>query len=137
AESEPPTQRLTTPLVAENHPLMRDLNWQGLLIQAAAKPTREDSDQVLLWQGDRPLIVLRETARERRLFCNFDLRYSNAGRLPAFIVLLHRFLEEARDAKPAFSRRNLQTAQLISTGVDPVGEPVTLHFRAPDGTETT
>lgn len=135
-ESDPPSQRLAGSLVAENHRLMRELNWQGLLIQATAPATQEEGDQVLLWQGDRPLIVLRNSGRDAQLLCNFDLRYSNAARLPAFVILLHRFIDEVREAQPTFSRRNLQTAQLISTGANPLGSAVTVHFQNAAGEET-
>src|SRR5690606_32602535 len=127
AEPRQPERFLSDALVAENHPLMRELNWQGLLIQADSEVALEDDDRVLLWQGERPLIVLRQSARKEWLLCNFDLRYSNAGRLPAFVVLLHRFLDQLREAKPHFEQRNLQTGQTFFASADPLAVALSLR----------
>lgn len=141
-EPQPPENFLTAPIVAENHPLVRDLNWQGLLVQSGTEVELREQDRVLIWQGDRPLIVLRETPApngmgiESRLFCHFDLRYSNAGRLPSFILLLHRFLEDVRSAKPVFEQRNLQTSQIYSIAANPLGDDLSIRFTSRSGTVT-
>lgn len=84
-------------VVAEPHTLVEGLNWQPLLVREAPALTRHSNDRVLVWQADRPLIVLRQMpAGGRLLLCNFDLDTSNALKLPAFAVLLHRFLESVR-----------------------------------------
>jgi hypothetical protein len=70
-------------------------------------------DEVLLWQGSRPLIWLRGDASQRSLVVNFDLRQSNADRLPAFVILLNRFAEEVRSRKVALERGNVETNQLL------------------------
>lgn len=136
AEREQPGRLLTAPIVAEHHPLMQELNWQGLLVQATGEIAPDERDQVLLWQGDRPLLVLRESGRQRWLLCNFDLRYSNAARLPAFVILLHRFLDEVREAKPEFERRNLQSSQTVATGADALGKEVIARYERVDGQRT-
>ena len=83
-------------VVAENHPFMADLNWQSLVCRSSMSVPRTEGDEVLLWQSDRPLIMLRRAGAYRQLIFNFDLTASNAERLPAFIVLLHRFAEFVR-----------------------------------------
>lgn len=140
AESAVPENLARGPVVPENHPLMRDLNWEGLLLQQGeAELEPQEEDVVLLWKGDRPLIVLRQVGSRRWLFCNFDLRYTNAGRLPSFVVLLHRFLEEVRENKPAFEQKNLQTGQRIAAAIHPfgaagsTGADLLLTFRGLDG----
>ncbi|GAA5483473.1 BatA domain-containing protein [Haloferula sargassicola] len=106
-------------IVAEEHPLVADLNWQSLLVRETIQLDRQPSDNVLLWQDERPLIFVHETAREnappgRQLCFNFDLRLSNAATQPAFIVCLHRFVESLRDQRVAPSSANLETGQAIS-----------------------
>lgn len=103
-------------IVAEKHPLIDGLNWQSLLVRETIQIQRRESDTVLLWQGTRPLIFLRETEnpRSRQLSFNFDLRLSNAATQPAFIVMLHRFAEELRSAKVAPATENLETGQPVT-----------------------
>lgn len=106
-------------IVAAAHPLIDGLNWQSLLVRETIQLERRPSDTVLLWQGSRPLILLREneaTATSpagRMLGFNFDLRLSNASTQPAFIVMLHRFAEELRTAKIAASTELLECSQPI------------------------
>lgn len=100
-------------ILAEPHPLMDGLNWQSLLVRETLELDRLPSDTVLLWQDKRPLIFLREKPGTRQLCFNFDLRLSNAGNQPAFIVLLHRFAESIREAKVAPTSANLETSQPI------------------------
>jgi hypothetical protein len=107
-------------IVAEKSPLIDGLNWQSLLVRETIQLQRRDVDSVLLWQGDRALIFLRETPAtaeapaSRQLCFNFDLRLSNAETQPAFIVMLHRFAEELRAAKVAPATENLETAQPLT-----------------------
>ena len=63
---------------------------------------------------------------------NFDVRQSNADRLPAFVVLLNRFLETVREKKVAFERSNVETNQPLHVASDPAGPPP----RMPDGDAT-
>ncbi|MBL9130282.1 MAG: VWA domain-containing protein, partial [Verrucomicrobiaceae bacterium] len=89
-------------IVAETHPLVAGLSWQGLLARETPPLPRTPEDRVLLWQGERPLIALRQTkSGARQLLCHFDTGTSNALRLPALAVLLHRFLESVREEKLA------------------------------------
>ncbi len=106
-------------IVAEKHPLIDGLNWQSLLVRETIQLQRRPSDTVLLYQGTRPLIFLRENEATpekpatRQLCFNFDLRLSNAATQPAFIVMLHRFAEELRAAKVAPASELLETGQSL------------------------
>jgi hypothetical protein len=101
-------------LVSENHPLMENLNWQGLIARETfAAPSRE-GDRVLLWQGSRPLIVLRRQNGKPQLVFHFDVRQSNATRLPAFPLLIHRFFSLLREEKIAPSAANVETRQRLA-----------------------
>jgi Aerotolerance regulator N-terminal len=112
-------------ILAEVHPLLDNLNWQSLLVRETAQLDRLPSDTVLLWQEKRPLIFLREKPASatqpatRQLCFNFDLRLSNAGNQPAFIVLLHRFAESIREAKVAPTAQNLDTSQPLDLTAAP------------------
>lgn len=112
-------------ILAEPHPLLDGLNWQSLLVRETLQLDRLPSDTVILWQEKRPLIFLRnQPATEKRpanrqLCFNFDLRLSNAGNQPAFIVLLHRFAETIREAKVAPTSANLESGQPIQITAAP------------------
>ena len=110
--------------IAENHPLTAGLVWNGLLCKATDPIPGKPGDETLLWQGDRPLVFLRGTGAGRALIINFDLRQSNADRLPAFVVLLGRFVESVRAETVAFERRNAETNQLLDVAGDPAGPPL-------------
>ncbi len=108
------TAALLGEIVSEAHPLTEGLNWQSLLVREGMVMPRDSRDRVLLWQGTRPLISLRQTpAGARQLFCHFDLTTSNARKLPALAVLLHRFLEQVRAEKIAPEGTNLDLRQRL------------------------
>ena len=116
-------------IVAEPHPLMEGLNWQGLLARSQKAAERQGQDRVLLWQGERPLILLRQMpAGGRQLICQFDLDSSNARKLPAFTVLLHRFLESLRADKIAPEAANFDLRQRLAIAHDRRPEAVPLTF---------
>ena len=114
---------LSGEIVAQNHPLTDGLNWNGLICKATAPISPEDGDEPLLWQGGRPLVFLRGAHAKRELVVNFDLHQSNADRLPAFIVLVNRFLETIRAEKVQFEQRNVETNQLLEVAGNPAGPP--------------
>ena len=118
--------------LAENHPLNAGLVWNGLLCKQMESIPAQKDDETLVWQGDRALIFLRGNPAARSLVVNFDVRQSNADRLPAFVVLLNRFLETVREQKVGFERLNVETNQLLRMASDPTGPPP----RMPDGDAT-
>lgn len=129
---------LTAPVVPENHPLMENLNWQGLRVRDTLGLPFREGDSALLWQGDRPLIFLRSVGNVRQLVFNFDVRHSNASRLPAFALLVHRFFSLLREEKIAPSAANVETGQTVAlAGAGPVVAPHRPEFfsiPAADGT---
>jgi hypothetical protein len=106
-------------VVAGNHPLTGELNWHGLLCKETLSVPAREGDVPLVWQGTRRLMFLRESADARLLVVNFDLRFSNAPRLPAFVLALHRFVESVRAAKAAPEKRNVETNQLVNAPGEP------------------
>ena len=101
-------------MITENHPLMENLNWQGLIANDTLGVPVREGDQTLLWQGGRRLIFLRSQENKTQLVFNFDVRQSNATRLPAFPLLLHRFFGQIREEKPAYEAANVETRQTVT-----------------------
>ena len=110
-------------LLAESHPLMDHLNWDPLIVRSSLQIPRKEIDTVLLWQEKTPLIMLRDNGQTQQLLFNFDIKGSNALKLPAFIILVHRFAEELRQQKPALERRVLETAQPLNLTIPQNAEP--------------
>lgn len=110
-QEQVPHRFLSGPLVAANHPLVAELDWQGLIARSTPSVPMAEGDVVLLWQGERPLLFLRENGERRQLVVNFDVLHSNAPRLPAFVVLVHRFAALVREEKIAAEVRNLELRQ--------------------------
>ena len=102
-------------VVGEPHPLTDGLNWQGLLVRQGIVVPPSPQDRTLVWQGERPLISLRTTPNGReQLLCHFDLITSNARKIPALAVLVHRFLESARRQKIAPESANFDLRQRLA-----------------------
>ncbi len=125
-------------IVAEKHPLIDGLNWQSLLVRETIQLQRRTSDTVILRQGTRALIFVRETEAtaeapaSRQLCFNFDLRLSNAETQPAFIVMLHRFAEQLRDEKVAPTFEILETAQPVVLAAGPATNAPPLRMESID-----
>lgn len=103
----------TGAIVTEPHPLMDGLVWDGLLSQGPGSFVPAPADQTLLWQGEKPLIVLSKTGAVQQLIFNFDLTTSNAARLPAFVLLAGRFLAGVREAKAVHFTENYECDQWL------------------------
>ncbi len=104
---------------AEAHPLVDGLNWQPLAVREVPRFAARPSDRVLVWQGHAPLVFLRGDPSGERLLMNFDVVKSNAATLPAFVVMLHRFVERVRDARVASEALMLEAGQRIRLAHDP------------------
>ena len=118
-----PGKLLAGDIVAENHPLVAGLNWQQLLVSETFSITPRDSDDRLVSQGSRPLLLLRHNGKAQALLVNFDLRHSNAAQLPAFILLLHRFVESIRAGLPDVEVLNAETGQSLPGDVHAPATP--------------
>lgn len=104
-------------IVNESHPLMDELHWNTLKVRDGIQLEVRKTDRILLRQGERPLIFLRDIAASAekpaaRLLCfNFDPVEAEVIKVPAFAVLVHRFVESVRSAKVAQVALNLETSQ--------------------------
>ena len=134
-----PNRYMTGRIAAENHPLITGLNWQGLIARRSPGVPPKETDTVLLWQDERALIFLRTEGGRRQLFLNFELATSNAANLPAFIVMMHRFVETLREEKVAPMAENYETGQpldlavqtspIVIEGQEEATEPPPLQYR--------
>lgn len=129
ADPEPRSKLLPGVVVAEDHPLVTNLSWQGLLVRDSQLVRALDGDDVLLWHGDRPLIFLRGRGSDQSLVINFDVSQSNADRIPAFIVLLNRFVDRVRAEKVGFMRANFDVNQPLDVATTPDGSPPVIEGR--------
>ncbi|NJK91916.1 MAG: hypothetical protein HC904_08865 [Blastochloris sp.] len=108
--------------------MMQGLRWQGLLSSGPEDFQLQPQDEVLLWQNQKPLIFVKRSARS--LMFNFDFEYSNADRLPAVLVMLNRFWEEASRALPGFRAVTARPGQLLALSSPQAGVERKLTFRA-------
>ena len=116
--AEPAPGYLGGPIVVENDDLVEGLDFRGLVVGNASDQVRAEDDRVLVWQGERPLLTLRETASTQTLLVGFALEESNADRIPAFVLALHRFAVHVRENKRAYFQDNVETRQLLDVALD-------------------
>jgi hypothetical protein len=122
------------PFAMEDDPLNLDLNWQALGVQLLDTTPVTPQDHVLLWKGQKPVIFVRTLAGDRReLVFNFNFSTSNASRLPAFVLLVSRFVESVRQDKLAPETRNAELAEPLLVTTDPTKGAVIVH--GSDGNE--
>ena len=118
-------QYLAGGIIATQHPLMNGINWQALLIRETISLEIRPSDEVLLRQAERPLILLRSTPAtatvpaSQQLLFNFDPRLSNIDTQPALSVCLLRFAEQIRSKKIAKSQENWECGQPLNIAIKP------------------
>ncbi|MFM9058689.1 MAG: BatA domain-containing protein [Planctomycetaceae bacterium] len=143
-------------IATEDHPLVNDLAWGGLLSGPAGDLSCGSNDEPLLWKGSRPLVFLRHATLEggrevEALVFNFDVAHSTATRTPAVVVLIGRFLDRLRsggdrpwtgnvdagqaiDAPQALGGRGGMLVELVDTNVEfvAIDQVVDFRGRAPD-----
>ncbi len=123
-------------IVAEKHSLMDGLNWQSLLVRNVPPIPHTADDQVLLWQGTRALIILRPLTNGKQcLIFNFDITLSNIDKSESSVVLLYRFLNGIREAKPSHEQAITETSQpldLITPAITKEN-PLTLEIQPLSG----
>jgi len=119
-------------ILAEDHPLVRDLNWNGFLGRPMAKFRLRPGDQPLVWMGANPLLVLRENGSVRQLILCFNPERGNAERMPAVVLTLSRFIERLREQKVGYEAVNLETHQRIRLATDAGAGDLRLRFTPVD-----
>jgi len=127
-------------IVAEKHPLTNGLNFQSLLVRQVPSRHLLDTDQVIVWQGKRPLILLRHHRnRTTSLIFNFDIKLSNFSKTEAPIVLLLRHIETIRSAKLSHQRLITETSQPLKLTTPPISKksPLLYQITPLDSNKTT
>ncbi len=122
-------------LIQERHPLADHLDWHPLMAADSLGIPPREGDEPVVWIGERPVVFLRGKEDRRMLCFNFDLQQSNARRLPAFVLGLHRFLEVVRSRTVREEWRNVECNQRLRCPVetDAAASPVTLTWKGADG----
>lgn len=126
-----PTKYLTGNIVVEKHPLTEGLNWQALLVKEVPASAHTETDEVLLWQGNRPLIFVRPLPNNKRcMIFNFALEHSNILKTEAAVILMLRFFEEVRDSKLSHQQLITETSQPLKLVSPPVSQqnPLTIEI---------
>lgn len=103
----------STPIVSMPHELTDALEWRGLLTTKPPPLKLEKGDEVLLWRGENPLVLLRRGGVQPVLVLNFSFGRSTAARHPAFVLLLHRFMDLVRQGKESYARDNVGLGTLL------------------------
>ena len=135
-DAKPSAPVLSGTLLVEKHPLTEGLGWQGLVCQDSMKVPLRPEDEPLVWIGDRAVVFLRTTGDRPQLCFNFDLNKSNARRLPALVLTLHRWMEDYRRQWPAEEWTLTECSQALPVAVLPPPAPPVLTLRTagqPDG----
>lgn len=116
------------PVFAENHSLTEGLNWSGLLVPSPGPLAPGDKATMLLWLGSAPLAWLEEG----RLFLNWRWQDSNAGHIPAPLLLMRRYLQSVQQAAPGTLMGNWPAGALL-----PLPGAGTFSLELPDGQRRT
>lgn len=129
--SDRPGKLHTGSIVVANHPLSAGLTWESIIVPDGLSMPISDTDEVLVWAGDKPLVALRSVGDGQLLF-NFDVARSNASKLPAFAVLCHRFVTMIRRAKVAPEAVNLEVGQRIRVAGVRSADALPVRLARPD-----
>ncbi len=129
--------------VPSAHPWMHRLNWSGLLAQpsgelAAWLASEAPAAEVLLYTSQhKPLVAAATRAGTKLLLFDFSTARSNAFSLPAFVLLLNRFIQEVRQGLPCPRLVPLSVGQAWPVGAPPVrfqpAHPETARQFGPQG----
>jgi hypothetical protein len=136
-DPKPSATVLPGALLIEAHPLTDGLGWQGLICQDSIRIPLRPEDEPLIWIGERAVVFLRTSGQARQLCFNFDLRKSNARRLPALVLTLHRWMEDFRRQLPAGETTLSECGQLLAVAPRPAPAPDLLSLRPQPGPATT
>lgn len=136
-DPKPAAPILTGTVLVEKHPLTDGLGWQSLICQDSMKVPLRPEDEPLVWIGDRAVLFLRTAGDAQQLCFNFDLNKSNARRLPALVLTLHRWMENYRRQWPAEEWILSECGQTLEVAVLPAPAPPELTLRRPGEPDLT
>ncbi len=128
-DPKPAAPLLTGTVLVEKHPLTDGLGWQGLICQDSIRIPLRPADEPLVWIGERAVLFLRTEGSAQQLCFNFDLTKSNARRLPALVLTLHRWMDAYRRQWPAEEWTLSECGQPLPLAVLPTPAPQSLILR--------
>ncbi|MBF0196476.1 MAG: VWA domain-containing protein [Planctomycetes bacterium] len=114
-------------LVPTQHELVRGLNWPplGAELSGLGEISLEHEDLVLVWHRSLPFLVLRsKTHPDGRVFQELHINTEYKDQLwsyPSFVLSLHRFVENAAKACPAYERANRKSPTVLDIPVKSEG----------------
>lgn len=136
-DPKPTAPILAGALLVEPNPLTEGLGWPGLICGDSLRVPLRPEDDPLIWIGERAVVFLRTSGTSRQLCFNFDLRHSNARRLPALVLTLHRWLEDFRRQLPGEECSISECGQPLEVAALPAPAPDTLTLRSAGSAEST
>lgn len=116
AKQSPDAGSLSAPQsFVERHPLVEGLTFNGLVFQRedALPLAPPEGATTLVWTADEPLIYLQPTTQGQALVFRFDPQQSNLDRLPGYVILMNRYLADARQQRRTLWRENFETHQAL------------------------
>ena len=130
-DPKPTASILTGTVLVEKHPLTDGLGWQSLICQDSMKIPLRPEDEPLVWIGDRAVLFLRTAGTAQQLCFNFDINKSNARRLPALVLTLHRWMENYRRQWPAEEWTLSECGQSLEVAMLPAPASQEMTLRRP------
>ena len=102
--------------LTSDHELTEGLNFQAMTLRGLETLKTRGYDEILLWLEGQPVIILRRdpVSRVEQLVFAFDLSSSNAMKVPAVAVLLHRFAERVARETITHHTAALETGQQLA-----------------------
>ncbi|MDB6071281.1 MAG: hypothetical protein JWL81_2452 [Verrucomicrobiales bacterium] len=131
-DPKPAAKVLPGTLLVETHPLTEGLGWNALICQDSLRIPLRQEDRPLIWIGDRAVLFLRTSGTATQLCFNFDIAKSNARRLPALVLTIHRWLEDYRRQLPAEEWTLTECGQLLDIAPFPAPAEPQLSIRPED-----
>lgn len=112
---------------AEPHIFTKDLNWGGLEVTSSGGLEPASSDTILLWLNNVPLAWLHGNS----LILNWHWEESNAGLLPAPLLMIRRFLQHVQRQTPGLWRDNVPSGTRL-----PLPPDGTMYITPANGSTT-
>ena len=81
-------------------------------------------------------MLLRQSSEVNQLIFNFDVGQSNAQRLPSFVIMINRFVNQLRYDKVALERNNLELNQQIQVAVKTGDDALDILIDSSGATQT-
>ncbi len=99
--------------IPEDDPIVEGLPINTLVAAQSLRIPVKNTDRVLAWQGDAPILFIRSGGAARQLVFNFDPGLSNLGSQAWAPLLIHRFVQTLRRDLPGTERVSVYTGESL------------------------